>query len=311
MKKDDDSKSTTYCTETKKTHILDYLEQNGHRPVKVNYGNAWFQSPTRSEKTPSFKVDLNKNLWYDFGTGEGGNLIDLVLKFSNCTLPEALAHIGSNSYSVGDYRFDPFDESGRIKIDRIQALANPALIHYLRSRRVSLTFALRFVKEAYYTVHGKQYFALAFANDKGGYELRNAYFKTGSSPKYFTTIRGKDNSKLNVFEGFMDFLSCCTFYRQVPSFRTIILNSLSFLPKIEAELVGTYEVNLLLDNDQAGRTATQNLMTTYNHITDWAPVLYPDHKDFNEFLMKGSSLPAEIPAQKSQYVFIYTHFIYP
>ena len=311
MKKDDDSKSTTYCTETKKTHILDYLEQNGHRPVKVNYGNAWFQSPTRSEKTPSFKVDLNKNLWYDFGTGEGGNLIDLVLKFSNCTLPEALAHIGSNSYSVGDYRFDPFDESGRIKIDRIQALANPALIHYLRSRRVSLTIARRFVEEAYYTVHGKQYFALAFANDKGGYELRNAYFKTGSSPKYFTTIRGKDNSKLNVFEGFMDFLSCCTYYKQVPSFRTIILNSLSFLPKIEAELVGTYEVNLLLDNDQAGRTATQNLMTTYNHITDWAPVLYPDHKDFNEFLMKGSSLPAEIPAQKSQDVFTYGHFIYP
>jgi|GEM_PF-6512877 len=30
MKKDDNSESTTYCTETKKIHILDYLEQNGH-----------------------------------------------------------------------------------------------------------------------------------------------------------------------------------------------------------------------------------------------------------------------------------------
>jgi hypothetical protein len=273
------------CTETKKTHILDYLEQNGHQPVKVKYGSAWFQSPTRSEKTPSFKVDLNKNLWYDFGTGEGGNLIDLVLKLSNCTVPEALAHIGSNSYSAGEHRFEPLDDSGRIKIDRIQPLENPALIQYLRSRKILMPFARRILKEAYYTVHGKQYFALAFANDKGGYELRSAYFKTGSSPKYFTTIRGKDNSKLNVFEGFMDYLSCCTFYKQVPSFRTIILNSLSFLPKIEAELVGTYEVNLLLDNDQAGRTATQNLMTTYKHIQDWAPILYPDHKDFNEFLM--------------------------
>ncbi|MEI6154550.1 MAG: toprim domain-containing protein [Deltaproteobacteria bacterium] len=285
MKKDIDSESTTYCTETKKTHILDYLEQNGHQPVKVKYGSAWFQSPTRSEKTPSFKVDLNKNLWYDFGTGEGGNLIDLVLKLSNCTVPEALAHIGSNSYSAGEHRFEPLDDSGRIKIDRIQPLANPALLQYLRSRKILMPFARRILKEAYYTVHGKQYFALAFANDKGGYELRSAYFKTGSSPKYFTTLRGKDDSKLNVFEGFMDYLSCCTFYRQVPSFRTIILNSLSFLPKIEAELVGTYEVNLLLDNDQAGRTATQNLMTTYKHIQDWAPILYPDHKDFNEFLM--------------------------
>jgi len=285
MKKHDNSESTTYCTETKKIHILDYLEQNGHQPVKVKYGSAWFQSPTRSEKTPSFKVDLNKNLWYDFGTGEGGNLIDLVMKLNKYSVPEAMEHIGGSSFSVGEHSFEPLDDSCRIKIDRIQELSNPALIQYLRFRKVSLSFARRFVNEAYYTVHGKRYYALAFANDKGGYELRNAYFKTGSSPKYFTTLRGKDPSKLNVFEGFMDFLSCCTFYKQVPGFRTIILNSLSFLPKIETEFVGKIEVNLLLDNDQAGRTATQNLMTTYKNIRDWAPILYPDHKDFNEFLM--------------------------
>ena len=52
MKKDDDSESTTYCTEKKKTHILDYLEQNDHLPVKVKYGSAWYQSPLRQEKTP-------------------------------------------------------------------------------------------------------------------------------------------------------------------------------------------------------------------------------------------------------------------
>lgn len=277
-------------TEAKKSHILDYLEQNGHRPVKIKYGSAWFKSPSRRETTPSFKVDLNKNLWYDFGTGEGGNLIDLVVKLSNYTVPEALAHIGSNSYSAGEQRCEPFDESGHIRIDRIQSLANPSLIQYLRTRRVSIAFARRFLKEAYYTVHGKQYFALAFANDKGGYELRNAYFKTGSSPKYFTTIPGKDNSTLNVFEGFMDFLSCCTYYGKIPSFRTIILNSLSFLPKIEPELVSVYEINLCLDNDQAGRTATNNLIAQYDHVRDWAPVIYPDHKDFNDFLMGSISL---------------------
>jgi len=273
------------CTETKKTHILDYLEQNGHRPVKVKYGSAWFQSPTRSEKTPSFKVDLNKNLWYDFGTGEGGNLLDLVVKLNSYTVPEALAHIGSNSYSSGEHRCQPSDESGRIRIDRIQTLSNPALLQYLRSRWISLAFARWFLKEAYYSVHGKQYFALAFANDKGGYELRNAYFKTGSSPKHFTTIPGKDNSKLNVFEGFMDFLSSCTYYGKMPIYRSIVLNSLSFLPRIEPELISVDAVNLCLDNDQAGRNATNDLLAKYDHVTDWAPVLYPDHKDFNEFLM--------------------------
>gem|GEM_PF-4687033 len=63
--------------------------------MKVIYGSAWFHSPTRREKTPSFKVDLNKNLWYDFGIGEGGTLIDLVIKLNNYSVPEALADIGS------------------------------------------------------------------------------------------------------------------------------------------------------------------------------------------------------------------------
>lgn len=276
------------CIEAKKTHILDYLEQNGHKPVKIKFGSAWFQSPTRQEKTPSFKVDLNKNLWYDFGTGEGGNLLDLVIRLSNCTLPEALANINNNSYSSGEHHFAPIDESSRIKIDRIQPLSNPALLQYLRSRWISVAFARWFLKEAYYSVHGKQYFALAFANDKGGYELRNAYFKTGSSPKFFTTIPGKDNTKLNVFEGFMDFLSSCTYYGKMPVNRSIVLNSLSFLPRIEPELVSAIAVNLCLDNDQAGRNATNSLLAKYDHITDWAPVIYPDHKDFNDFLMNAS-----------------------
>lgn len=37
-------------------------------------------APLRQDNTPSFKVDYGVNLWCDFGTGEGGSLIDLVMK---------------------------------------------------------------------------------------------------------------------------------------------------------------------------------------------------------------------------------------
>jgi DNA primase len=273
-------------TEAKKTHLMDYLHLNGHSPVKIRYSSAWFLSPIRQEREPSFKVHLFKNVWYDFGTGEGGNLIDLVMKLHNVNLPDALELIGKNSYTVGEHKVGPSDESEHIKISRIYALTNTALIQYLNSRNVSLHIAQTFLKEAYYTVHEGRYFALAFGNDKGGYELRNAYFKTGSSPKYFTTIPGVDDSKINVFEGFMDFLSCCTLYNRIPKSRTIVLNSLSFLPKIESKLKEAEEVNLFLDNDPAGRTATYKIIKKCGKGTDWAPVIYPDHKDFNEFLMK-------------------------
>jgi len=274
-------------TEAKKTHLIDYLHVNGHEPVKIRYGSAWFLSPMRKENTPSFKVNLSKNLWYDFGTGEGGNLIDLVMKLHNANLTETLELIGKNSFSTEHYNnvIDPADQSGHIKIERIRGLSNPALIQYIKSRNVSQAFARRFLKEAFYIVHDKRYFALAFKNDKDGYELRCACFKTGSSPKYFTTIPGADNSKINVFEGFMDFLSCCSHYNKVPRFRTIVLNSLSFLSRIESVLEDAKEINLFLDNDMAGMAASQQIINRYNQVKDWAPIIYPDHKDFNEFVI--------------------------
>ena len=36
-----------------------------------------YLSLLREERTPSFSVSYDKNLWHDFGTGEGGSIIDL------------------------------------------------------------------------------------------------------------------------------------------------------------------------------------------------------------------------------------------
>ena len=35
------------------------------------------QIALRTEKEASFKVDLHKELWYDFGLGKGGDIITL------------------------------------------------------------------------------------------------------------------------------------------------------------------------------------------------------------------------------------------
>lgn len=36
-----------------------------------------YRSPLRADSNASFSVSLDKNLWYDFGTSQGGNVIDL------------------------------------------------------------------------------------------------------------------------------------------------------------------------------------------------------------------------------------------
>ena len=271
-------------SEAKELQLIDYLRFNGHTPVRIAYGNAWFLSPLRQEKTPSFKVNLHKNVWFDFGAGEGGNIIDLVKRIKRVNAKEALGLIGNNSISVNRQIIKGAGEEGQIKINRIQEIENPALVQYLRFRKVSFSFARNYLKEAYYTVHDRRYYALAFKNDKGGYELRNAKFKSGTSPKFITTIVGTDSSMLNVFEGFMDFLSCCSFYNRLPKAETIILNSLSFLPKSECQLKQAKNINLFLDNDQAGRAAVRKVISVGGNVKDWSQILYPDHKDFNEFL---------------------------
>ena len=64
----------------------------------------------------------------------------------------------------------------------------------------------------------------------------------------------------------------------------IILNSLAFLRDLD-DLFPTYsEVIIFLDNDPAGRKATKELLTIYDHITD-ASDLYSNFKDSNEKLM--------------------------
>ena len=39
---------------------------------------------------PSMKVDYDKNLWIDYGAGEGGTLIDLVMHMERCDAGEAI-----------------------------------------------------------------------------------------------------------------------------------------------------------------------------------------------------------------------------
>ena len=69
--------------------IMAYLKMQGINPAKTHNGYALYKSPFRDEKTASFKVDYLQNLWYDFGSGEGGSIIDLVMKMQQCNFIQA------------------------------------------------------------------------------------------------------------------------------------------------------------------------------------------------------------------------------
>lgn len=70
--------------------IRTYLAEQGLHPTKDNPRYGLYLSPLREEHTPSFKVDYVRNLWYDFGLGEGGSIIDLVMRLERCDFAHAV-----------------------------------------------------------------------------------------------------------------------------------------------------------------------------------------------------------------------------
>ena len=279
--------------------IKDYLNSLGIQPVteKGNYG--MYHSPLREDNTPSFKVDYNANLWCDYGTGEGGTLIDLVMKQHQCNAYGAICRLEQGNTASFSFHGKDLPErdtkrqaASPIEIRRIQPLQNPALIRYLQERGISPGTASPYVQEMYYRIGGKPYFALAFKNDSGGYELRNPRFK-GSTSKDITHIRqqGEPREKCLVFEGFMDYLSFLTLrMKNCPTMPDLdrqdylILNSTANVPKAIDVLFPYERIHCMLDNDETGFRATQAITLEYSYrVRDFSDN-YRGYSDLNDYL---------------------------
>ena len=59
--------------------------------VKKAGKNFMCRSPFRNEKTPSFSISSEKQMWYDFGAAEGGDTVSFIEKIENCSFREAVA----------------------------------------------------------------------------------------------------------------------------------------------------------------------------------------------------------------------------
>jgi len=278
-------------SDAKKISIISYFDNLNINYKKQNNQDFWYLSPLHAEKTPSFKVDSSKNLWYDHAQGVGGNILDLVMLLNNCDVSGALKILDGTDHST--FSFSPVEslpafakeENGFVVVS-VKTLSNPALLNYLESRKINFEIANKFSAEIYFKKinNDKNLFAISFKNDIGGYETRNALFKGNIGGKAITTIKGKGNNKVAVFEGFMDFLSMLTRYNTTEiTDDVIVLNSLSMIDGVIEKLEKYDEVKYFLDNDNAGKEATQKLLESIGG-KDFS-YLYNGFKDANEWLI--------------------------
>lgn len=283
-------------SEARKIPITDYLSGLGFEPAKIRGVDYWYHSPFREERTPSFKVNTNLNVWYDHGTGEGGSILDLGAKLHQCTLHEFLEKLSQgnhNNVSLHRQHLPIERPENKLEVVSVKALTSPDLIHYLNNRGINTETAIKFCKEVEFRIGARMYSAVGFPNQSGAYELRNRWFKGSSSPKDISFIKN-NTKKLSVLEGFMDFLSVVQidhsdFRKLIKDSDFLVLNSVRLLNRCQPIIQQHKEVNLFLDNDLAAKEAKENLRNKGVQFND-ASTLYRQHKDVNEYLIATKEL---------------------
>ncbi len=295
--------------QSKKLSIVDFLDKEGIKPSKVRGNACWYLSPFRDERTPSFKVSLKENLWYDYAIQEGGDLVELVRRmYGKSSVSDALALISSkgiSTMSLAAMEAIGAREYTVTKMTEIKLLPlrSQALISYLRSRQVDAIVGMMYCREIHYKVGAKHYYGIAFGNLSDGYEVRNPYFKGCIGRKDITLIPYAFNERQDgclVFEGFIDFLSYMTLVRREDRWFFIespcdymILNSVANFKRALKHLGGYEHIHCFLDNDHAGRKTVEAISCVFEYRVTDESFRYADYKDVNDYLMKKKQTALE------------------
>ena len=283
----------------KRYPIVEYLERKGIKPVRRTPAYALYRSPFREDTHPSFKVDTEKNLWIDYAEGKGGSIIDLCMRLKGCTLSEAIRILGQNAPDIthvprresvqGSSKQESIRQavstSGVRRLIEVSDTLPPHLLKYLEEDRcINLEKAMPFLRCISYEVRGQHYQAIGFANQSGGYELRdNGTFKGTIAPKDITPIFSDRAEPVCIFEGFIDFLSFLSMKEEVTN-HCLVMNSVSNVARAIRYLNGRHltHIRAFLDNDDAGKRATNDFIRAGFKVEDMS-VHYRNFKDLNEY----------------------------
>jgi hypothetical protein len=289
------------CKTANNLDLIGVLANYNVHPRIQSKSEARCLSPFRNETDPSFYVNVNKNVWYDFGEDKGGTVVDLIMKLHNCSIAEVLNILREKSFSFSQQNPPITNLVPSFNIDKICKIQKPSLISYLHSRKIDVSIAKTYCKEIYHSYNTlvphsnnatkqqydnaiKPYYAIALLNDKGGYEIRNKYFKGCLGPKAITTIKN-DSDTLNVFESFSDFLSYLTLMPNKKNEDFAITNSTAMAKNIIGIIPNYGLIKTFFDNDKSGLRATQLLEKECKNEFINESLKFQNYKDVNDYLL--------------------------
>ena len=158
--------------------------------LKRSGSNLKGLSPFADEKTPSFMVSPAKQIWKDFSTGKGGNVVTFLMEHEQFTYPEALRWL-AKKYNI------------EIEEDREQTDEQKEELKQRESLFIVSEFAKKYFEEQLFETEEGQNVGLSYFKERGFTKQTIEKFELGYSPakrNAFTEAAEKKGFGKNILE---------------------------------------------------------------------------------------------------------------
>jgi DNA primase len=141
-----------------KNDIVDVI--SGYTALNERSGQYWGLCPFHHEKTPSFSVNREKQLYYCFGCKQGGNVVSFIMKIENVSFPEAVELLAKRAgiempKAVDDKEYLKLKQkkrqilemnkiAARYYFDTLNSQQGKAALEYLKKRGIEDNIIKRF-----------------------------------------------------------------------------------------------------------------------------------------------------------------------
>ena len=141
--------------------IFDVISQ--YVDLKKRGKNYFGLSPFRSETKPSFSVAPDKNMWYDFGSGQGGNAIQFLIEYEKISFSEAIRSLAEKHnieiIEVGD-------EQQSNLYDQLYEIHNLANLFFINNLSLKKGInAKSYMEDRFFDATIMKKFSIGFATD--------------------------------------------------------------------------------------------------------------------------------------------------
>ncbi|MCI7189359.1 MAG: DNA primase [Lachnospiraceae bacterium] len=147
-----------------KNDIVDVI--SGYVKIQKKGSSYFGLCPFHSEKSPSFSVSPQKQMYYCFGCGAGGNVFTFIMEYENYTFQEAIKFLAQKagvSLPEAEYTEEVRKKEGkRAKLLEVNKEAAKYFYYQLRSDRGRA--GLKYLKERQLSDETINKFGLGFAN---------------------------------------------------------------------------------------------------------------------------------------------------